>query len=64
MVNVMINSSIKLFLKQEWFPPLKILTEKVHCRLIKLILLKFKCKETTPSIPDVLDIKQKLLFAG
>ena len=51
LINVMANISIKLFLKQQWSPPLNNSPTKAHFHLINLSLLKTNS--------DVLDIKQK-----
>ena len=50
LLNVMINSIIKIFLNKKWFPLLNNSLRNVYCSLINLIMLKYECKKTTPSI--------------
>ena len=59
LVNVMINSSIMLFLKQKWFSLLNNSPTKLKFHLTNMGLLKIQVKKLIHQFSEVLDAKQK-----
>ena len=59
LVNVMINSSIMIFLKQQWFPLLNNSPTKLQYHLTNMGLLKLHQKILLHQFSEVLDAKPK-----